>query len=413
MKQTIDSCEKFLSRLDAYIDCEMPLEEKEAMEAHAQACPACREELAKARDFAGMMAELDGELPVPLPAQVAWRKAVRAECAEAKKPVWARGNVTRIASLAAVFVVLLLGGSRLLSDMDMGYVGDEDAYLYTGRSYVNEKTTEYASYSTSASAPTEAGKGSLLMSDGAAGDVSLLTGVKTAGAQQNEGLKIIRSAEREIKTTQYDADYLNLTDLVSEHDAYFEENSVTGDAKYGRTANMVIRVPAAQLDSFLTAIDVLGEVTYRYERAEDVSERYSETEARLSVLRSQLARLEEMVASAESVEELILIEERSSEIITEIEVLEGRLRGWDSQVNYSRVSLTMWEKVEAVEPQPEALGARMREAFVDSVDWLKVFGEEFMILLSAMVPRLLVWIPAIVVLVVLVRVIVRTARKRR
>ena len=412
VKQKIMNCEDFLSKLNAYIDSELPLAERLAMDEHARSCPECQEVLARALDVATSLAEMDEGLSVPLECQAAWRKAVREEAASRRRPV--RGWALRAASIAAAALVLTasVGGlMRLREERDSSrYAANTSATMPSSASYGRSASGydfDYAEESVSSGA-------GMLMADGSTDETGRASLAGKSDTQTaTETLRILRTANRTIETRQYDVSMRSLTDLVSEHDAYFEENSVSSNQDGVHTAYLTVRVPTAQLDNFLTAIEVLGDVTYRHDLAEDISDRYSESEARLSVLRSQLTRLEAMTAEAQNVEELLSIEQRSSEVIADIEVLEGRLRGWDSQVNYSTVNLTLKEKGEKAQTSLKPLKQRMEEAFESSRAWLTAFWQNALVALAAVAPRLLVWVPALALAIVLVRVIIHHCKKRR
>lgn len=100
------NCETMRQLLDAYIDGTLSSEELCALEDHASACEACREELAAARLLKDTLAHVDDEIQVPLEAQAAWRRAVRAEAGAKKRRGWMRG-----AYAVAAALVLVLGAS--------------------------------------------------------------------------------------------------------------------------------------------------------------------------------------------------------------------------------------------------------------------------------------------------------------
>jgi anti-sigma factor RsiW len=74
-----DNCLWFDGNLNAYLDGELDREAREKMNAHARSCPACGQKLETMTRLLTMCAELDEGLSVPLEAQSAWRKAIRAE----------------------------------------------------------------------------------------------------------------------------------------------------------------------------------------------------------------------------------------------------------------------------------------------------------------------------------------------
>lgn len=391
------NCETFKSNIDAFIDGALGRGEQTEMELHAQNCPVCRELMEQARTLAELCGELS-EVTVPLPAQAAWRRAVRDEAKKKKNPLigWTKG----LATVAAAMVVLVMGTySVRLGEPDSAAPAavitlDTEYSAFSGRQD-SEPGTDLAAmggYMTTG-----------LQSDGATGETrSLTTGTAEAGAE----MVVLRSAERSIHSGVYDSDVQWLNDLVSEYDAWFEERCETADAeedRVGRVMEAVVRVPSERLDDFLMELDQLGRTVLRSESAEDVSGRYMDTQSRLNAMQLQKQKLDEMMAQAASVEDLITIDEKLTEVIGSIESLEGDLRRWDSRRSYSSVRMTLSEQLGVQEPA--ALGERMKQGFGESVEWLKSFGQDALVVLAGAVPKLVVWVPALALVIAAVALI--------
>ena len=417
------NCTTFRANLDAYIDSELDKKTRRAMEEHATACPECGALLNEAMDVVTRCAELNEGLTVPLECQAAWRRAVREE-AEAKDKARARRRskhrasrnawVRALSAAAAVLVLVFAVGTQLGPNGLSGLTpalknrGVDGGYSAPGAAmYEDHATPTYESadydmmYASNAVSPISgAAGGVLLQSDGAA-DQTLSTAAKS-----DSGVVVLRSANRAISTKEFDADQLYIDDLVAEYEAYFESRRVTGNAEdTNRLLKATIRVPSDSLDDFLTALDLRGVVTLREESAEDITANYNDVAARLEVLRTQLEQLNEMNAQAKSVSDLIEINERANEVTAEIEAYESRIRDWNSRRSYSTVSLTLTELGED-EPLPveKTLSERMKEAFDNSIQWLKDFGQNAAVFGAALLPRLIIWVPVLIIVIVLLRV---------
>ena len=255
-----------------------------------------------------------------------------------------------------------------------------------------------------------AAMGSGLQSDGST-DMTRSATTESVGVQ-NETV-VLRSAARSIESANYDSDVQWLNDLVSEYDAWFEERSETAatDGAVGRISSAVIRVPSERLDDFLTELDQLGNTVMRSEAAEDVTGRYMDTQSRMNALKMQKGKLDEMMAEAVSVEELIAIDDKLTEVIASLEMMEGDLRRWDSLRSYSRVEMTLTELVKKPAEAVASLGLRMKQGFDESVEWLKGFGQDALVTLAAAAPRLVIFVPAAALLIVLIWAV--CARRRR
>ena len=420
------NCTIFRENLDAYIDSELDRKTRRAMEEHAASCPECGALLNQAMDVITRCAELNEGLTVPLECQAAWRKAVREEAGAKEKAQEKRRSARRsgrnawvraLSAVAAVVVLLVAVGTQLgpdgFSDLlparESGTRSVSGGMMYDNyydRGVVYE-TADYDAtpmmYAESAAAMGGTSPGVVLQSDGA---IDQTAAVSDTSQKDTPGVIVLRSATRSIITKEFDADTLFLDDLVAEYNAYFESRRVTGNAEdANRLLKASIRVPSESLDDFLTALDVRGTVTLREESAEDITANYNDVAARLEVLRSQLEQLNAMNAKARSVSDLIEINERANEVTADIEAYESRIRDWNSRRSYSTVTLTLNELGEK-EPLPvkKTLSERMKEAFDNSIEWLKEFGQDAAVFGAALLPRLVIWVPVIIIVIVLLRV---------
>jgi hypothetical protein len=91
-------------------------------------------------------------------------------------------------------------------------------------------------------------------------------------------------------------------------------------------AAVTIRVPSARFDEAIRRIAALGDVLHRSVAAEDVTDEFRDVEARLKNARAMRARLEQLLAKAEKIDESIAIERELGRVTGEIERMEGRLK---------------------------------------------------------------------------------------
>lgn len=106
------NCEQMRAMLDAYIDGELSAEETRALRDHAAACEDCKRELEAAELLRDALAHMDDDVSVPLEAQAAWRKAVRAEAGKRSK----KRALRVVYGLAAALVVAIGCTAVLRSD---------------------------------------------------------------------------------------------------------------------------------------------------------------------------------------------------------------------------------------------------------------------------------------------------------
>ena len=55
----------------------------------------------------------------------------------------------------------------------------------------------------------------------------------------------------------------------------------------------------------------------------------------------------------------------------------------------------------------------MKEAFEDSIEWLKEFGQDLAVFGAALLPRLVVWLPVAIIVIILLRVAFGRRKKKK
>ena len=229
----------------------------------------------------------------------------------------------------------------------------------------------------------------------------------SGGVAYPAGQKLIRTAQMNLETTDFEKAGQGLTDLTEQMGGYFESSSV-GKRSNGRWADYTVRVPAAKYQAFLDQAGELCHETWRDTQQEDISERYYDTQGRLKTQQIKLERLQALLARAENMEDIITIESAISETEQMIDDLSGTLRHYDGQVDYATVSISLSEvyKLSDVEEVPDSFISRLGKAFSggwsDFTDGLENFA----------VALAYGWMWVLILAAVAV-VVVRIFRKRR
>lgn len=205
---------------------------------------------------------------------------------------------------------------------------------------------------------------------------------------RNSSAKLIRRAELSIQTTQFDQAADALAALVEECGGYFENSSVYGgsyrDANARRSGEYVARIPAENYDRFLTATGDLGYVTQLTESSEDVGEQYYDTQSRLQTQRTKQERLLSLLEKAETMEDIISLENALSETEYQIEQYTSTLNRFDALIGFSTFNIYLNEVSRVTEEVGEtaSLGSRMAAGFRSSLDGLVSGSREALVWIS-------------------------------
>lgn len=268
----------------------------------------------------------------------------------------------------------------------------------------------------------ESGLGAADMPMAEPGERSADTG--TDGAPDVNPDKIIYSADATVETTDFDGTVEAVNELVKAHGGFVESSSVNGANYYStargnvssRSAYYTLRVPSTSFNEIMTGLSTLGNVPYTHTYTENVTSQYYDTQARLTAYQTQEARLLEMIEKAETVEDIITIEEKLTDLRYRIESLQSTLKNWDRQVSYSTISLDVEEVQEYTPETPAAkasYGQRIWSALKSSLRDIGTFFSDFLIWLVAALPVLTLLAVCIYVLVVIIRLCRRKRAARR
>ena len=215
--------------------------------------------------------------------------------------------------------------------------------------------------------------------------------------------KQIYTAELELETTAFDDAITALDDLVAESKGYYEERSIRQSGyRYG---SFTVRVPAAEYDDFCRQAGEVCHLLYANSSAQDISDSYYDTDSRLQSARAKLARLQELLAKAENMQDIITIESAISDTQWQIDNLSGTLRDYDSLVDYATVRIDLREvyQLSDAAQAPLTFGQKLVGSFTSGLRSVGSAAEDFAMWLAYSWVWLLLLAAAAVVIVRIVR----------
>ena len=212
--------------------------------------------------------------------------------------------------------------------------------------------------------------------------------------------KIIYSADTTIETTEFDETIAGLNELIAQYDGWIESSSVNGANYYSksrgsasnRSASYTVRIPSENFQTLMNSLSTLGNIPYTHTYTQNVTAQYYDTQARMNAYKAQETKLLEMMDLAESVEDIIAIEDKLTDVRYMIESLQSSLNNWDRRVNYSTVDISVNE-VSAYTPSAPvkvSYGERLVNSFVGSVKGAVEFFKDLLVFIVSMIPTLVI-----------------------
>ncbi len=242
---------------------------------------------------------------------------------------------------------------------------------------------------------------------------------ETVAASDGSGVanqKLIRNLDLDVETDQLDNLLASIDAKLRELGGYVESRNVRNGGRYSgqsyRYANLTIRIPAVDLDSFLEYAQGASNVVSVTESARDVTLSYVATESRMKALNTEHDRLLELLAQAKTMEDLLTVEARLTDVRSELEEVTSQLRLYDNLVDYGTVHLSITE-VTKFTPQPEqSAWQRIGTGFMDSLEALGSGITEGFVFVVVNLPFILAWAVAITSAVLLLKALRRKKKKK-
>lgn len=322
--------------------------------------------------------------------ETGWRAAVRREesrmrMAEksTRRPLW-RAIVPACAAL------VLVVGSLWAGTLDLEGAAPSEKSAATGAGYADSaSTTSYSAPNAMMARSADTAVYDLYVAE-ESGASTGGTSAADAGTEASAGQKLVRTASLTLRTTAFEADLESVQALLESLGGYVENLYQYGDVASGdtRTASLSVRVPSENLDAFLSGVEGVGRVTDRSESVTDMTVQYTDNQARLDTLYAKMERLNQLMAQAQEVSDLIELESAIADTQYEIERYETSQRSIDRRVDMSAVSVTLLEDTPAQSATAEdvGLGERLGAALNASLRWLGGFLRNMLVFVTMILP---------------------------
>lgn len=327
---------------------------------------------------------------VPAGFETGWRAAVRREESRmrlvensTRRPFWR----TIVPAFAALVLVV---GSLWAGTLDLGGGVSSEKNAATGVEYADSaSTTSYSAPNAMMARTADTATYDLYVAEESGATAG---GAATAdsGATAATGQKLVRTVSLTLRTTAFDNDLESVQALLEGLGGYVENLYEYGDVESGdtRTASLSMRVPSENLDAFLDGMEGVGRVTDRSESVTDMTVQYTDNQTRLETLYAKRERLNQLMAQAQEVSDLIELETAIADTQYEIERYETSQRDIDRRVDMSAVNVTLLEESPAQSATAEdiGLGERLGAALRASLRWLGGFLRNMLVFVTMILP---------------------------
>lgn len=234
---------------------------------------------------------------------------------------------------------------------------------------------------------------------------------------QQSDRKLIRTVNMSVETKEYDTVMDTIERRISELGGYIENMESYNGSSYSssrssRNSSITVRIPAGQLNVFLGEVSEISNVVRRTENVQDVTLEYVDLESHKKTLQAEHERLLQLMEQAESIEDIITIEQRLSNVQYQLESMEAQLRTYDNKVDYSTVYLDVNEVQELTPVEEETLWERIGGGFMDDLKGIGNGILEIVVWLAVHIPTLVMWTLLIVLFILWIRWYMNRSRRK-
>ena len=419
-------CETIKNMMSSYIDKDLNNIEKAEFEKHLAECEECRAEYESLIDIIAACGNLEEiELPQNFRTELHQRLNEQKSKRNFFSGIMGSKRMKMAAGLvaAALVIAIGIGGSSLLFDNsmkmaqesapDMGY-GAAPApaappVYYDSDLAVNKaKSREFEMAAAEERGMGEDSVGMQFNESLMAKEMAPSQGLEGQAAESaRSGRRVIRSGNISVNVENVDKAAAEIRQMTESSGGYVENSQIDNvtvpqfpvyDAgsearettqKY---ANMTVRVPENRFEDIFNNIKGMGKLVSENISGSDITAEYRDTTARVDNLKIQEQSLQQLMAKAKTVDEILKIESELNRVRTDIDIYTGNLKRWDNLVQLSTIYVYMREL------KPEELKSvdvpgtweKAYQGFIKAVNNVVEGFQKTLIVLVAAIPYLFV-----------------------
>lgn len=153
--------------------------------------------------------------------------------------------------------------------------------------------------------------------------------------------KIIKDGRMGLRVSDLENTKARVDTIIQLHGGYYASERLT-NSDWETSYHLNIRIPSEHFARFISDIETGdGEILHKEIDARDVTDQFIDLETRLENKRNYLKRYNDLLVKANSIKEILEIEEKIRALEEDIESATGRLKYLSDQVDYSTLDLTI------------------------------------------------------------------------
>lgn len=226
--------------------------------------------------------------------------------------------------------------------------------------------------------------------------------------------KIIYNSNMVLQVQNYNAARESILNIVRENNAFIQNEdkniSKSGSNEY-YTSTFTIRVPKDKFSDINTTMQQLGKVEYYTTYAVNVTYEYNDLVAEVEQLKNQRTNLLKLYKKANTVSELIEIENELTRVNSLISQKESILKNYDRLIEYSTIQISISEDVSKnslINPFAQ-ISQKIKSALINSFNLLL----KLIAFICILIFRILPFAVALFIVYVIINMIIKSKKKNK
>lgn len=197
--------------------------------------------------------------------------------------------------------------------------------------------------------------------------------------------KLIKTGSLDLRVASVPEAAAQLTTLAQGKGGFVQDSSVSEREDGTHFGYVTVRVPAAQFEAMVGEAKALAtQVRNEALNGQDVTEQYTDLQARLKNARAQEASYLEILKRAIDIEDVLAVQRELGNIRGQIESMEGSLKYLENATSYSTLSVSLSEepavRLPSKEFRPLASAREAAQALITLGQGLAIFAIWFVII---------------------------------
>src|SRR5688572_17815947 len=176
--------------------------------------------------------------------------------------------------------------------------------------------------------------------------------------------KIIKNGSLRVTVDNVSNSLDRISAIAKDRDGFVQSSSASEREDGKHDGQVTIRVPVVHFEAAMADVKALAKVVnYESATGQDVTEQYTDLQAQLRNAKAQEEEYLRIMKKAETVEDILKVQERLGYVRGQIESLEGRIKYLENQTSLSTITVSLTEEVLVQAPTKEFRpGSVVREA---------------------------------------------------